>query len=284
MVPLEQVALPPVMRLSHGRRSVVVGLLDGPVAVHHPALAGESLQVMAAKGSCVRANDAACAHGTFMAGILAARRGGAAPGICPGCTLLVRPIFTESAAVGWQPPTATPRQLAAAIVECVDAGARVLNISAGMAQPSTRLEPQLSEALGYAARHGAIAVTASGNQGTLGSTAITRHQWVVPVVAFGLDGQPTASSNLGSSMGRHGLGAPGERVTSLSPSDEPVVQSGTSVATAFVTGAIALLWSLFPHASAAEIKRAVSRVEQPRNSVAPPLLHAWAAYQMLSAG
>jgi subtilisin family serine protease len=197
---------------------------------------------------------------------------------------LVRPIFTETSADGQQLPSATPQQLAAAIGECVDAGAQVLNLSAGMAEPSTREERELQDALDYAVRHGAVVVAAAGNQGTLGSSVITRHPWVVPVVGYGLDGRPTVHSNLGSSMGRRGLGAPGENVTSLSSQGESVTQAGTSFATAFVTGAIALLWSQFPLATAAEIKNAVTGCNgRRRTSVAPPLLDAWGAYQMLAA-
>jgi subtilisin family serine protease len=284
MVPLDLVGLSSLMRLTRGSREVVIGLLDGPVALDHPALATDSIRPLAGGDQCVRAGSPACRHGTFVAGILAARRGGAAPGICPDCTVLVRPIFTETTGDGQPLPSATPRQLAAAIGECVDAGARVLNLSAGMSQPSTRQERELHEALDYAARHRALVVAAAGNQGTLGTSAITRHPWVIPVVGYGLDGRPLVHSNLGGSMGKRGLGAPGEKVTSLGPDGEPLTQAGTSFAAAFVTGAIALLWSVFPHASALEIKSAVTGCHgRRRRSVVPPLLDAWGAYQMLSA-
>jgi subtilisin family serine protease len=159
-----------------------------------------------------------------------------------------------------------------------------LNLSAGMAQPSTSDERELQDALDYAARRGAVVVAAAGNQATLGSSAITRHPWVIPVVGYGLAGRPTADSNLGGSMGKRGLGAAGENVTSLSPQGEPLTQAGTSLAVAFVTGAIALLWSRFPDATATEVKSAVvSSHTGRRGSVVPPLLDAWVAYQVLSA-
>ncbi|MGH8905643.1 MAG: S8 family peptidase [Egibacteraceae bacterium] len=273
------------MGLTSGRREVVVGLLDGPVAVDHPELAHNSIRELPGRGGgrCVQATSPACRHGTFVAGILAARRGGAAPAICPDCSLLVRSIFAETITDGQQPPSATAQQLAAAIGECVDAGARVLNLSVGMSEPSTRDERELDDALEYAARQGAVVVAAAGNQATLGSSAITRHPWVVPVVGYGMDGRPTAHSNLGSSMGKRGLGAPGENVTSLDPRGEPLTQAGTSFAAPFVTGAIALLWSLFPGATAAEVKSAVLGGHRQRTSVTPPLLDAWSAYQTLSA-
>jgi subtilisin family serine protease len=52
-------------------------------------------------------------------------------------------------------------------------GARVLNLSIAFAQPSSRGERELEEALDYAAQLGVIVVAASGNQGTLVSSAIT---------------------------------------------------------------------------------------------------------------
>ena len=72
-------------------------------------------------------------------------------------------------------PIATPDALAEAIVECLDAGARVINLSLALAQPSVKAEHALEQALNRAARSGAIVVAAAGNQGTLGSSAITRH-------------------------------------------------------------------------------------------------------------
>ena len=123
-------------------------------------------------------------------------------------------------------------------------------------------------------------VAAAGNQGTLGSSAITRHPWVIPVVACDLRGRPMNDSNLGGSIGRRGLRAPGDGITSLGAEGQPLTLGGTSVAAPFVTGATALLWSEFPSATAAQIKLAVTQASTPRRaSVVPPLLDAAAAYQ-----
>ena len=107
-------------------------------------------------------------------------------------------------------PRASAEELATAIAEVVDAGARIVNLSVALIQPSARGERELQQGLDYAALKGAIVVAAAGNQGTLGSTVITRHPWVVPVVAYDLRGRPMALSNLGGSIGRRGVGAPGE--------------------------------------------------------------------------
>ncbi len=127
-----------------------------------------------------------------------------------------------------------------------------------------------------------IVVAAAGNQGTLGSSVITRHPWVIPVVACGLRGRPMNESNLGSSIGRRGLSAPGDGITSLGSEGQSLTLGGTSVAVPFVTGAIALLWSEFPAATAAQVKLAITQATTPRRaSVVPPLLDAAATYQIL---
>ncbi|HEY5706738.1 MAG TPA: S8 family serine peptidase [Terrimicrobiaceae bacterium] len=260
---------------------MTIGLIDGPVAAH-PELASQHIREIpgAVSGTCTQANSTACQHGTFVAGILSATRGSVAPAICPNCTLLVRPIFAE--AKSGEMPSATPEELAQAILDCIEASARVLNVSAAIAQPAIKSERALEEALGQAAKRGVIVIVAAGNHGTLGSTTITRHPCVIPVVAYNLQGKPMDHSNLGSSIGRRGLGAPGDGITSLGAEPKPLTLSGTSAAAPFVTGAVALLWSEFPNASAADIRLAVTQpYSGRRNTVVPPLLDAWMSYQSL---
>jgi subtilisin family serine protease len=180
-------------------------------------------------------------------------------------------------------PRATPEELATAILEVVDAGVRVINLSVALALSSGG-HRKLEEALGYAALRGVVVVAAAGNHGTLGGTAIIRHPWVIPVASCDRQGRPLGHSNLGASIGKRGLSAPGEEISSLGSDGKPRSFSGTSAATPFVTGTVALLWSRFPTATATEIRFAVSQGGTARRAtVVPPLLDAWTAYQALSA-
>ena len=109
-------------------------------------------------------------------------------------------------------PSATPEELGTSIVDCITEGARLVNVSAALiTTPSAKGERALADALDHAARRGVVIVAAAGNQGTVGSTMITRHPWVIPVVACDRRGRPLNESNVGSSIGRRGLSAPGER-------------------------------------------------------------------------
>ena len=121
--------------------------------------------------------------------------GSVAPAIAPGCTLLLRPIFAEALNGNGQMPSATPEELAEAIIASVDGGARVINLSSALVQPSPKGERKLEEALNHAAYHGAITVAAAGNQGTVGSSAITRHSWVIPVAACDSRARPLSESD-----------------------------------------------------------------------------------------
>jgi subtilisin family serine protease len=283
--PLDLVKLGPLMELSSGRAETTIALIDGPVATDHKDLSNTNIREIPGRlsGTCARANSTACMHGTFVAGILSARRGSEAPAISPDCTLLVRPIFAETVAGNPDMPSATPEELAVAIVDCVDAGADVINLSAALAQPSAKGERRLEEALDHSAKRGVVVVAAAGNQGTLGSSTITRHPWVIPVIACDLRGRPLGYSNLGSSIGRRGLSGPGDGITSLGVNGRPPTFGGTSAAAPFVTGAIALLQSIFPKATAAEVRFAVTGAHAPRRpAVVPPLLDAWAAYQVMA--
>jgi subtilisin family serine protease len=195
----------------------------------------------------------------------------------------VRPIFAEAIPEGELVPAATAEQLAEALIEVTDAGARIVNLSLALQGPSSRGERAVVQALNYALRRGVVVVAAAGNQRAVGSSAITRHPWIIPVVAYDLRGRPMDISNLGASIGRCGLGAPGDAITNLGTMAEPVTMGGTSVATRFVTGAAALVWSEFPNATAAEVRSAVTQAAvRRRTAIVPPLLNAWAAYQAMS--
>ncbi|MCB9384900.1 MAG: S8 family serine peptidase [Bryobacterales bacterium] len=265
------------MRRTAGSSDVVVGLIDGPVPDAHPALQGAHLR--GASTACVTPSSSACGHGASIAGILVARRDSGAPGICPGCTLLVRPIFGESLS---QPKT-SPAELARAIRECVTEGARVINISAALTRAGAARESSLEGALDFAGMRGVIVVAAAGNQGAVGGAALSGHPWVVPVAGYGRSGRPLEESNLSVSIGKRGLAAPGEDIQSVAAAGGLAPVSGTSAAAPFVSGAAALLCSQFPRAAGALVRHALLQPGVRRSGVAPPFLNAWRSYQFLAA-
>ena len=193
-----------------------------------------------------------------------------------------RPIFCE-AAPGEVCPTVEPDQLASAITETIDAGARILNLSLGLGTTSLSPAPRLRHALDYAFRKGVVVVAAAGNHGIVGPVPLLSHPWVIPVVATDATGRVHGGSNVGISIGKRGLRAPGRAVWSTSSSGGHTQLTGTSVAAPFVSGAAALLWSLHPGASAADVRAALLQPGVSRRNLIPPLLDAEASRAALGA-
>ncbi len=95
MEPLDVVKLKPLMERTSGRPEIVIGLIDGPVATNHADLVDANIREIPGtlSSTCAQAGSAACMHGTFVAGILCAKRGSIAPSICLYSTIVLRDIF-----------------------------------------------------------------------------------------------------------------------------------------------------------------------------------------------
>lgn len=267
-----------------GSEKIRIGLIDGPVMINHPLLSNKNIVEIGINPhtNCIKTDSMACSHGTFIAGILKAKKKLGAPALCPDCTLLIRPVFNENQiSQDSSIPYTNPKNLSKAIIDCVNANVNIINLSLALTNPSVNPEYELDNAFHYAAKRNVLIIAAAGNQGKVGSTAITRHPWVIPVIACNNHGQFLQFSNLGNSIGRRGLTAPGENIESLGTLNNNTIRfSGTSVAAPFVTGIIALLWSEFPELSASEIKRAINILNTGK-SLIPPIVNAMSSYKYL---
>jgi subtilisin family serine protease len=287
MDPLSQTKLHSLMSISRGIHGIVIGIIDGPIDFTHHALKNSHIRTVRQSHltACKAADSMACIHGTFIAGILCADRRSAAPAICPDCKIILRPIFSEGSLNGRSStvlPSTTPQELSTAIIETVDAGARVINLSLGLSTSVLTVFNELEEACEYASRHGVILVSASGNQGRIGYLPLFHNRWVIPVAACDNNSRLSPESNFGASIGSRGLMAPGVNIASTFPDGKYDLMTGSSVAAPFVSGAIALLWSIFPNASSTEIKYSIMKgVLSGRRSIIPPLLNAEAAKRLL---
>ena len=143
---------------------------------------------------------------TFVAGILLARRGSSAPAICPDCKLLVCPIFTErmqreimlpesiysnnqyKSMNSDNIPSCTVEELSNSIIEAINAGARIINLSLGLSSSTIITHPRLQDAYDYARLNNIILVISAGNQGNMGFISLINHPWIIPVAACNPDG------------------------------------------------------------------------------------------------
>lgn len=271
---LALVKLTHLMEVCSGDPSISVGIIDGPIDLTHPAFSDSSIRTVKPNLllACQDAQSEACSHGTGIGGILCARRGFPAPAICPSCTFLFYPIFPEHPQGLSDLALATPVELARAIVETVDSGAKIINLSLGVIPTDTSTYRELDEACDYAAQRGVILVAAAGNQGRIGFLPLLNRPWVIPVASCDRNGRITPESNVGPRIGKSGLCAPGVDILTSIPGSQYGSISGTSAAAAFVTGGIALLWSEYPEMSALEMRAVVLQsARREHRSIVPPL-------------
>jgi subtilisin family serine protease len=257
-----------LMARSRGE-GVRIGLIDGPIAVAHPALAHARIEALAGV-PCI-AGSHACTHGTFIAAMLVGDPARGVLGACPAATLVHRPIFAGDPVQPARVPLVPAALLAQAIRDVAAAGADVLNLSVGAALVSAAEQQAVAEACDVAAQRGMLIVVASGNQSRMGPSPLFTHEAVIPVVAALADGRPDPTSNLGPTIARRGLLAPGAAQSAVPP-DRIGILRGSSVAAAYVSAAAALLCAIFPGAGVERIRSLLLDRDPRWRSIVPPPL------------
>jgi len=140
----------------------------------------------------------------------------------------------------------------------------LVNMSLG-ADAGTADYIALDLAVEQAISAGITFVVAAGNDSRDASTYTPAHvAGAITVGAYSKAGHLSQFSNWGPTVD---LLAPGENVEALSTSDYKVVASGSSHATAWVTGAAALFLAKNPHATPAEVRAALVAAASPSIAV-----------------
>jgi hypothetical protein len=226
---------------THGDERVCIAVLDGPVDVQHDCfgqLAATTLETVLPP----HADDRIAArHGTHIASVIFGRHGGPVRGLAPRCRGLFLPIFSSSGDV-LRP--CSQLDLARAISEAVRHGAQVINISGGEFSSVEAAGPLLAAAVRECYRRDVLIVAAAGNQGCACLHVPAALPSVLAVGAMDGRGEPLPLSNWGGAYARQGLLAPGESILGASPGGGVSLATGTSAATAIVSGVAALLLSL----------------------------------------
>ena len=176
-------------------------------------------------------------HGTAVASLIASNSD-MFPGISPDVDIISVKVLTGDG-IG------DAFTLAKGIVDAVDHGADVVNLSLGSYGDNYLLR----QAVDYAVAHDAAVVAAVGNDGVLGITYPARYEEVIAVTAVDAAGTHLHFSNKGEEID---LSAPGLDLY-IQVGDKQVASfSGTSAAVPFVSGSIAHLLSENPDITALE--------------------------------
>jgi len=232
-----------VWRETLGDPRVCIAIVDGPVDLSHPCLAGAQLSVLGAAGVSCRGHGA-CSHGTHVASLIFAGHGsGPLGGVAPGCRGIVVSIFRDDSSLEGGVRPCGQQELARAIEAAVGAGAQVINISAGEPGGIGAADRRLRDAIDLCHRRGVLVVAAAGNEGCDCVHVPAALPMVLSVGAHDADGSPSAASNFGSAYRRQGLVAPGAAILGAAPGGRFVKRSGTSFAAPLVAGLAGLLLS-----------------------------------------
>ena len=203
-------------------KGVKVAIIDTGVDTSHDSLSGIKITEI----SLLNEDDSHwnLGHGTGIASVIAGQTEDFV-GIAPSTEILSVRVLNESG-------EGDSFTVAKGIVEAVDQGADIINLSLGGMDSSIVMD----NAIEYAKLNNVLMVSAVGNEGVQGVSFPARHKDVVAVASVDAKSRVSTFSNYGDEVD---IAAPGVGVVTAWEENEFVHFSGTSIATAFVTGALA---------------------------------------------
>ena len=240
---------------------ITVAVLDTGVDDQHPDLEGNVLPGKDMVGFGATRGDRAWArHGTAMAGIIAGHGHGVDDadgvlGIAPEAKILpVRVILEDGDSARTKARNTRGNALAEGIRWAADQGADVINLSLGDDSDSAHPEPAEDEAVQYALEKGAVVVASAGNGGEKGDHISYPAAYPGVIAATAVDEYGTRAS-FSTRRWYATVSAPGVNVVIADPDEKYYEGWGTSAASAFVSGAVALIKAAHPGLSPAQIKQ-----------------------------
>lgn len=219
--------------------AVVDSGVDGKHADLRPALV-PGVDYVAGGDGTVDPNG----HGTHVAGAVVAvpeNRAGVI-GLAPEAVVMPMRVL-DSSGGGYA------SDVAQAIVDATDRGARVVNLSLGGPENSAAV----AAAVDYALSRGVVVVAAAGNQRLSGNP--TTYPAALPgVIAVAASTSNDVSASFSNTGPYVALTAPGQSVLSTVPGGDWQYSSGTSMATPHVSAAAAAVLALAPQMTPADVR------------------------------
>lgn len=200
-------------------------------------------------------------HGTFVAGLIAARpgTGNGFVGIAPGAHVYALAVTDDTGAT-------SPGAIAAGIDAAVAAHARVIDVSVATTTGSAKL----TQAVRHATAAGSLVVApaTADDQTQAAPVYPAACPGVLSVAATGSDGVLPGSEAIGAPVD---LVAPGEGVTGVGPGGGDFTGTGAGYAAAYVAGAAALVDSYRgPLSPAALVQRLEATALHPGTALPSP--------------
>lgn len=254
---------PEAWKVSEGSRDIIVAVIDTGMDASHPSLRNNVWKDATKSASVFGWNfvnnqsnpEDDHGHGTHVAGIIGAIANPelGVGGVAQKVSIMAVKYYSDS-----NPGSINLRNTVKAIEYAVEHGAKIINYSGG--------GPEFSEeeylAIKKAEAKGVLFVAAAGNekQDTDRSEnyyypSAYRLSNILSVAATDIHNHLLKSSNWGKA--RVDVAAPGENIYSTLPGGRFGYMSGTSQATAFVSGIAALLLAKNPSLTPVELKKII---------------------------
>ncbi|MEV3855743.1 type VII secretion-associated serine protease mycosin [Streptomyces sp. NPDC050095] len=249
-------------------KGITVAVLDTGVDDRHRDLKGNILPGKDLIGFGAQRGDASWAHhGTAIAGIIAGHghgTGGAdgVIGIAPEARILpVRVILEDGDPARAKARETRGNALADGIRWAADHGADVINLSLGDDSPTAHAEASEDEAVQYALKKGVSVVASAGNGGKKGDHISYPAAYPGVITATAVDANGSRSY-FSTRRWYATVAAPGRGIVTPDPDGTYYSAWGTSAASAFVSGAVALVRAAHPGLSPAQIKQLLEQTAQ----------------------
>jgi hypothetical protein len=224
-------------KLARGNR-ILIAVIDSEVDASHPDLAGAIVGNFDASADDERPHS----HGTGMAGAIAARHN--MLGTAPSVGLLTVRAFSTRA----NSAEGTTFNIIKGLDWAAAQGARIVNMS--FAGPA---DPRLHDALEKAYKKGMVLIAAAGNAGPRSPPLYPgADKNVIAVTATDVDDALFSGANRGDYVA---VAAPGVDILAPAPEGAYQLTTGTSVASAEVSGVAALLIERNPSLTPADVRR-----------------------------
>ena len=231
-------------------KGVTIALIDTPVDLSDPELAGANI---VDKSRCtLEPSQTSSPHGNWMAALLVSQN----YGVAPDATLYTYQTATDGAASSGSCKQGAQEldTIAKLINQAIDDGAQIISISLSNNERSSEIKWAITRAI----NEGVIIVSSSGNEAIYDDFShLGRWSGVVGVTAINTDGTFASYSSWGNGVVTAAVGGP---VTIRDANTgELTTTSGTSNATALVSGMLALARQKWPEATTNQILQSLVR-------------------------
>ena len=231
-------------------KGVTIALIDTPVDLSDPELAGANI---VDKSRCtLEPSQTSSPHGNWMAALLVSQN----YGVAPDATLYTYQTATDGAASSGSCKQGANKldRMENLLNQAIDDGAQIISISLSNNERSSGIKWAITRAI----NEGVIIVSSSGNEAIYDDFShLGRWSGVVGVTAINTDGTFASYSSWGNGVVTAAVGGP---VTIRDANTgELTTTSGTSNATALVSGMLALARQKWPEATTNQILQSLVR-------------------------